>query len=431
MTVAASPPLDIDGAAEQALQALLQRGFQQVQVTVSETRRCELNLAHNEPSLLRSNEACKLAASGIVDGRRAAADANDLSPEGVAALVDQLWSAASSAPQDEANAVSAGQQLQVSRGTHEADPRALAAALSALLDWRAAHTPAMMIEEALAAHVHSRSQTLTSGGSRIGCNLGWCELSVFGLAREGGETSSFNHAGGTAHALADVPEAFGIARMMTELVRQVHTQPLDGRFVGDVVLAPGAVSDLLDWLLDQLGDGPLIDGSSLYRDRVGSAIASPLLTLHSRYDGPGCLPVSGDAFVTPAVTLLDRGQLTQLTPSLYGSRKTGVVHKPVAGNGWALQAGDAPLAQMIAAVPRGALVGRLSMGDPAPNGDFSGVVKNSFVIRDGQLGPALAETMINGNVAQMLKDVRSVSAERIDSGSELLPWLRIGGLNFS
>jgi PmbA protein len=39
-------------------------------------------------------------------------------------------------------------------------------------------------------------------------------------------------------------------------------------------------------------------------------------------------------------------------------------------------------------VPRGALVDRLSMGDPAPNGDFSGVVKNSFLIRRRTHRPA-------------------------------------------
>ena len=425
----------VEQAAEQALQALRRRGFQHAQVTASESRRRELNVAHNEPSLLRSSLSHKLAATAIVDGRRASAEGSDVSADGLAALVDQLWDSARSSPQDEANAVSAGQRLQLVQGPQaddaQADPRALAEALRELLAWRSAHAPAMMIEEGQAAHALVRSATRTSGGSAIDCSLGCCGLSVFGLAREGGRTSSFNYAGGSAHALAGAAEAFGILRLMAELTRQIDTRPLGERFVGDVVLGPGAVDDLLGWLMEQLGDGPLIDGSSLYRERVGQVIASPLLTLRSRYDGPGCLPVSADAFVAPPLTLLDGGRLTQLTPSLYGSRKTGVAHRPVAGSGWVLQPGATPLAAIVAAVPRGALVGRLSMGDPAPNGDFSGVIKNSFVIRDGEVGPALAETMISGNVAQMLLDVAAVSAESIDRGSERLPWLRIGGLHFS
>ena len=39
--------------------------------------------------------------------------------------------------------------------------------------------------------------------------------------------------------------------------------------------------------------------------------------------------------------------------------------------------------------------------------------------------------MISGNIARMLHDVLAVSAERIDTGVLVLPWLRIGGLHFS
>jgi PmbA protein len=68
---------------------------------------------------------------------------------------------------------------------------------------------------------------------------------------------------------------------------------------------------------------------------------------------------------------------------------------------------------------------------PAANGDFSGVIKNSFLIEGGQVGPALSEVMIAGNIARMLRDVAAVSRERIDTGDLCLPWLRIGGLHFS
>ena len=52
-------------------------------------------------------------------------------------------------------------------------------------------------------------------------------------------------------------------------------------------------------------------------------------------------------------------------------------------------------------------------------------------VEGGQVGAALSEVMISGNMAQMLRDVVAVSAERQDTGDTLLPWLRIGGLHFS
>jgi PmbA protein len=283
---------------------------------------------------------------------------------------------------------------------------------------------------------------LTSGGSHLSVALGNYGLSVFGTARGPGpdgtlHSSSFNYAGGDTEDLRGAPASsrFGMADMMLELTRSVFTQSLaeclGGKGVGEVVLSPLAVGDLLDWLHGQVSDMALISGSSIYRNAVGEVIASPLLCLSSRFDAPGIAAVSGDGFVTPPVQLLQAGRLMTLTPSLYGSRKTGLPHVPTAAGGWELAAGTTPRAELLRGVSRGALVGRLSMGSPAANGDFSGVIKNSFAIQHGEVGAALSETMINGNVGQMLLDVLAVSVERIDTGATCLPWLRIGGLHFS
>jgi PmbA protein len=314
-----------------------------------------------------------------------------------------------------------------------ADLAEIADAMSELLAWRAAHTPTVMLEDSLAGHTHLQACTLTSTGTALHADARWFDCMVFGLAREDGRSSSFNFAGGTCDSLQGSPvvERFNIQGLMHDLTRQVQTQPLGGRFVGSVVLTPRAVESLLGWLLGQLGDGALIDGSSVYREAVGQQVASPLLNLRSRFEGPGVLPFSGDAFCAPAVTILAEGRLQTLTPSLYGSRKTGLPHVPVCGEGWTLDAGTTPRQALVQGVARGALVDRLSMGRPAANGDFSGVIKNSFAIEGGQVGPALSETMISGNVAQMLRDVQAVSQERVDTGNACLPWLRVDGLHFS
>ena len=164
---------------------------------------------------------------------------------------------------------------------------------------------------------------------------------------------------------------------------------------------------------------------------MGQTVTSTALTLKSRFDAPGVAPRSADGFVAAPVELLTQGRLNTLTPSLYGSLKTGLPHVPLASQGWDMAPGSAPLAELMSGVQRGALVDRLSMGRPAANGDFSGVIKNSFLIDSGQRGHALAETMISGNVAQMLRDVRSASSERIDTGAWVLPWLLVQGLHFS
>ncbi len=425
--------MNLQQTAEKTLALMRRQGFDDAMVEASEHALAELNVAHNEPALMRSTERHKLSMLGLLDGRRASTEIDKLSDESVAQAVAELLAAARSAPQDSANAVSAGQQAAIQQGPMLADPGAMADAMAELLAWRAQASPTVMIEEGVVSHHRVAGHTVTSGGSSLACQLGWYELVAMATAREGDKSSSFNYTGGSCHALTGepAPQRFGIGQMFGELARQVHTQPLGARFKGDVVLTPHAVASLLEWLRGQLSDMALISGTSLYRERVGELIASPLLGLKSRFDAPGVAALSGDGFVAAPVELLCEGRLMTLTPSLYGSRKTGLSHVPVAAGGWELAAGATPLDALVGGVTRGAVVGRLSMGVPASNGDFSGVIKNSFLIEGGQVGPALSEVMVSGNMAQMLRDVVAVSRERLDTGEALLPWLRIGGLHFS
>lgn len=418
---------------EGALAEMRTRGFDAAQATIVARRQDEVNIALNEPSLLRSTDSQRLLLLGILDGRRASTELTDLHADSVREGVQALLAAARSAPQDAANRVSSGQKARIVQGPQESDVGLLTEKARELLEFGKSRTPRVILGEALAAHTLVRSHALTSGGSDLESQVGHHTIDLFGTAREGQKTSSFAATGGDTHDVGahHATEFFGIAELLMHLERSIHTHPVDGHFVGDVVLAPAAVADLVEWLLGQLCDEALIAGSSVYRDRVGEAVGSPLLTLRSRFDAPGVTALTMDAFVAKPVEVLGKGVLKTLTPSLYGSLKTGLPHVPTASGGWELLAGDTPREALVSDTRKGALVGRLSMGRPASNGDFSGVIKNSFAIDGGTVGAALSETMITGNVAKMLKDVLAVSRERIDTGALALPWLRVGGLHFS
>ncbi|HZF78976.1 MAG TPA: metallopeptidase TldD-related protein, partial [Rubrivivax sp.] len=423
----------LQDTAEQALALMRAQGFEHAQVDAVVTAQDELNIAHNEPSLLRSTATRRLALLGIVDGRKASTEMSDFAPEQVQERIAGLLADARSAPRDDANAVSAGQAAHIVQGPQESNSALLAEKVAELLEFRAQQTPKMQLEEGAAAHSLVQRCCVTSGGSRLLSSVGCYSLTVMGSAREGSQVSSFNYCGGNTNDLRlhNASDFFAIGDMMRASQRQIVAAPIGERFTGSVVLTPNAVNDLVEWLLEQIADNHLIGGSSLYMDRVGQRIGSALLTLKSRFDAPGVAAVSADGFAAQPVEIVRNGTLVALTPTLYASRKTGIAHVPLAASGWEMAAGDAPREQLVAAVQRGALIDRLSMGNPAPNGDFSGVIKNSFVIEAGRVGGALSETMISGNIAQMLHDVVAVSRERIDTGGWVLPSLQIEGLHFS
>lgn len=90
--------------------------------------------------------------------------------------------------------------------------------------------------------------------------------------------------------------------------------------------------------------------------------------------------------------------------------------------------GSTPYADLIKGIKRGLLLGFVSGTMPSPDGEFSGVAKNSFYIEDGEIKYPVIETMVSGNLFEMFKHVEAMSKETICEGDNLYPWVAVGGV---
>ena len=86
---------------------------------------------------------------------------------------------------------------------------------------------------------------------------------------------------------------------------------------------------------------------------------------------------------------------------------------------------------MLASIDKGLFVGGFSGGNPGANGEFSGVAKNSFLIENGKIKCAVTETMINGNLADILQNITAVSKEQLCDGSAVVPYIAASGVVIS
>jgi PmbA protein len=71
---------------------------------------------------------------------------------------------------------------------------------------------------------------------------------------------------------------------------------------------------------------------------------------------------------------------------------------------------------------------RYSGGSPGDNLDFSGIAKNAFFIEDGQLRYPLAETMLSGNLRDLLLAIRDISQDSVNFGSAEYPTIAAGSV---
>ncbi|KKO12335.1 hypothetical protein LCGC14_0003450 [marine sediment metagenome] len=417
--------------ANKILDALLAAGFDEGRVTIKETDVNELNIAHNHVSLMRTTQSQSLSLMAIQQGRRVTASVSSLDEATVQQVITDLQRDVTASPQDEAYAVAPDQQGEFVRGPQSVDRETIAASAKGLLDARSKKYPTFGIEECAVKHTLETTTLVTSRDTGLTSSLGSYGVMIMGSSKDHHGSSSFTYTGGELEALpAQLADVLDIDAMMANSVQETHTEMIASKFTGDVILTPMAVMDLIGWLTGQVSDLALLSQASVYQNAVGDMIAAPALTLSNNPQGAGQAPFDGEGFLVRPVTLIDAGRLSCQLPSYYGSRKLQIPHVP-AGDAWRIAAGDVSRADMQASVKHGALVGRLSMGSPAPNGDFSGVIKNSFLLENGQRTKALTETMITGNVAQMLKDILAISQEVSDFGGYQLPWLQVSGLRFS
>ena len=138
-----------------------------------------------------------------------------------------------------------------------------------------------------------------------------------------------------------------------------------------------------------------------------------------------------DGFLAEDYDLIKNGVLKSFLLSLYVANKSGFAPARNTSFSVIIENGDTSCEDMIRQIKKGLIIGRFSGGQPGINGEFSGVAKNSFLIEDGKIVGAVSETMISGNLADMLNNLVSVSKETVSDGTSVLPYMAFGGFTVS
>ena len=204
--------------------------------------------------------------------------------------------------------------------------------------------------------------------------------------------------------------------------------------MGDVIVTPECMDNFVGFITRYLYDYPIITKTSVFQEKLGKQIASKSFNLHSKPvsdDIAASYYVTGDGYEAQDSTVIENGILKTFLLGLYGSKKTGKERAVNQGGCWEIDSGDKTLDEIIKSTKKGIFLKRFSGGNPSDNGDFSGVAKNSYYVEDGKIKFPISETMINGNLVEMMMNIKQISKERINSGYHNYPWIKFEGLTIS
>ena len=415
-------------AAKAALDALTALGAEKASVRAQDSETLELNALGGEFTLMRSLLDRELSLSAIKDGRRGAAKVNRLDEDAIRQAAEDCMAVAASGESDPAwDLAPAPETGDFVSGAAKADADRLFERSKELLDGIKEKYPRVIVEEMITEHRLTREVYLNTVGSRFSNTEGFYSADLTFSGHEGDQATSFFGSSVTAPDLETPFLSLGtLANDLASAERSLDAETTQGTHLGDILVHPDLLMEFLAAAGELFcGDQALINGTSPWKDKLDQAVASPGLTVRVKPSDEricGGEKYTGEGFLSRDYDWLKDGTLKSFALSLYGANRTGL---PRALNGdscLVMDPGDKTLDELIGSIEDGLLVGRFSGGEPSPNGDFSGVAKNSFRIRSGKLGKGVNETMISGNLADMLKNVGGISAELVCSGSYVLPW---------
>lgn len=420
---------DIKKIADKTGQLLLNAGAQKAQYTVTEKEKHEFNVDGGEFSLFRTLFDRSLAVTAYKDQKKGSAFTNQLDDAAVESAVADCIKSAESGVADESYDIAPGQENEVFReGAYEPDIELFFSRTRELLaDIREKH-PKILMEQMIVSHDKIHTIYQNTNGTQFETFKGAYSVSLMFSAHEGDTTTSFFGSGVYTDKL-DRPfiELGSVEKDLSDTEAQLSTIPLEGKFEGVIVLTPGSLGEFLGNAISNFAsDNVILEKTSIWLDKLEQQVADERLTI-SMCPGDSRIVCgeryTGDGFRSEDYDLIKNGVLKSFLLSLYVANKSGFAPAKNTSFSMVVEGGDTSYEDMIKNIRKGLIIGRFSGGQPGINGDFSGVAKNSFLVEDGQIKGAVSETMINGNLADLLNNLVAISKETVADGSSVLPYM--------
>jgi len=210
-----------------------------------------------------------------------------------------------------------------------------------------------------------------------------------------------------------------IAERLIEDMRRAETivEPPSGRV--KAYLPPDTLARFLFALVLGISGRNVAKGESPLRDRVGEQVLAPTLTIiddpHQPF-APGARSIDDDGVPTQRQTLFENGVLQRF---LYDLDTAGLAKtEPTGNNGCTpnnlvVQPGTQPSAELLKSIDDGLFIrGLIGFGQSnVMNGDVSANVGLGFRIKNGEIVGRVKDTMIAGNLYELLAKNVVLSAD--------------------
>lgn len=405
-----------------------------------------------EGSQLKLNKIMDYSPAGIRvirNGAMGFSSTNVLSKDGIRRCIDRATSIARVVPADRSNIIPAGDRVDGLEGINDIKVRDIESSdlvemSSSVIETVNNLDGRIKIGGKIAA-ADWQTMIVNSNGVRALQEATLISWEFMGMAVGTDTVSSFDVSVGSSHYRKDADPYTGLHDMAESVVGSLNAGKVES-FTGSMIMRPDAFSDIiLHPLVDSVCASSVMRGRSALKGRIGEQIGPDNLTVMD--DGlyrDGRLASAFDREGTPhrKVTVVEDGILKAFLHSSYTANrfKTENTGNSV-GNAGSLPRngptniivgeGSEKLESIIGDTSRGIIVNRFSGNVNSFSGDFSGVVKCGYFVRNGEIVSPVKEVMVAGNVFDQIKAISGISRETRNINGIKAPYVRTDGVSIT
>lgn len=221
---------------------------------------------------------------------------------------------------------------------------------------------------------------------------------------------------------------------------KTNVAPITGKV--PVLFTADAATMLWSTVSSALNGKRVKTGSSPWSEKKGEIVLSEIISLSQKPDKePYSCPFDDEGTPTQPITLIDRGRLTQFYSDRTTARELGL---ETTGNGFRPSLGSYPtpslvnlivepgkdsFPELLTKLDRGIVVDQILGSGADISGDFSINVDLGYLVENGHICGRVKDTMIAGNVYDVLRQVIALGKDRIWNGSCYTPSIIVEGLS--
>lgn len=425
-------------------------GASDAEAYIASTKESEVFIENNDVKQAKTQKAGALGVRVFLNGALGYYAVNSLEPEKVRSAVYQAVKIAKVSQRDKLNSLPARSRVGRVKGVYDNSSESFEARDAARLAVQMLKTAKSYDRRVSVDSGNFAATTMThwlanTNGVSLEEKLSVFSWSLMGMAIDGQDVSSFDVQSGGTHRVKGIDvetTALEFARTVAGSLGAKKTES----FKGEMLLTPAAAIEMIEEVVaHSINSDAVQKKASQFAGKIGKKVAARMLTIDddaTNVQGLGASSFDREGVPHKKNTVIENGVLKKFLYNTYTAKKAGTrstgnasgsTSSPpsVSTTNFVVRPGRSSLDGLVSEMKQGMMISRFSGNVNPVNGDFSGVVKGGRLVQGGELGHAVKEVMVAGNVFDCLKNLTGLSKERKVIGASIIPYMRFGGVSFT